>query len=103
MLKCGRSGRMSRRALALLVALSATALFAPGAAHADAMLSGSLARKLAAKPNGSVRVIVQAEHGRHRADGYGETETVHRGLLAVPHDEVVDLHRDWHNGSIENG
>jgi hypothetical protein len=45
---------------------------------------------------------VGADHGCHRAAGYGETETVHRGLLAVPHDEVVDLHRDWHNGSIEN-
>src|SRR5439155_25672032 len=45
---------------------------------------------------------VRAEHGRHRAGGYGESEAVDRGLLAVPHDEVVDLHRDWHNRSIEN-
>ena len=45
---------------------------------------------------------VGAEHGRHCSAGYGETEAVDRGLLAVPDDEVVDLHRDWHNGSVEN-
>jgi serine protease AprX len=67
-LKCGRSVRTSRRALVLLVALSAAALFAPGAARADAMLSGSLARKLTAKPNGTFRVIVQAEHGTNTSE-----------------------------------
>ena len=45
---------------------------------------------------------VGAEHGCDGAGGYGETEPVDRGLLAVPHDEVLDLYRDWHNRSIEN-
>jgi serine protease AprX len=66
--KCGRSVRLSRRALALLAALSAVALFAPGAARADAMLSSSLARKLAAKPNGTFKVIVQADDGTDSAE-----------------------------------
>jgi serine protease AprX len=46
----------------------AAALLAPSAAHADAMLSSSLARKLSAKPNSAFKVIVQAEHGTSTAE-----------------------------------
>jgi serine protease AprX len=52
----------------LLAALFAAALLAPGAAHADAMLSSALARKLSARPNGTFKVIVQSEHGTNSAE-----------------------------------
>jgi serine protease AprX len=68
-LNCGRrSDKKDRRVLTLLVALFAAALLAPGAAQADALLSDGLARKLAVKPHGTFKVIVQADSSSNTSE-----------------------------------
>jgi serine protease AprX len=64
----GPSPRRGRLALVGLVASLAVALVAPTAAHADALLSRGLARKLSGNPHGTFKVIVQAEAGTSTAD-----------------------------------